>query len=112
MGNWKRGTGILNNELYIGHLVWNRQKYHKNPQNQKRVGRLNMPAKVDTVAVPELQIIDLALWDRVKARQAAIRDAMNPAGVKNGATRPRTHGDPAICFPVCSNAAAAAPAIR
>jgi len=23
-GNWRRGTGILNNELYIGRLVWNR----------------------------------------------------------------------------------------
>lgn len=98
MGNWKRGTGILNNELYIGHLVWNRQKYHKNPQNQKRVGRLNVAAKVDTVLVPELQIIDLALWDRVKARQAAIRDAMNPAGVKNGATRPENARRPGYLF--------------
>jgi len=23
-GNWRRGTGILNNELYVGKLVWNR----------------------------------------------------------------------------------------
>ena len=23
-GNAKRGTGILNNELYVGRLVWNR----------------------------------------------------------------------------------------
>ncbi|MGH9385811.1 MAG: recombinase family protein [Vicinamibacterales bacterium] len=23
-GNAKRGTGILNNELYIGRLIWNR----------------------------------------------------------------------------------------
>ncbi|MCC5961451.1 MAG: recombinase family protein [Rhodobacteraceae bacterium] len=29
-GNWKRGTGILNNELYIGKLVWNRQRFVKN----------------------------------------------------------------------------------
>ena len=26
-GNWRRGTGILNNELYIGRLVWNRLAY-------------------------------------------------------------------------------------
>ncbi len=30
-GNWKRGTGILNNELYIGRLVWNRQTFVKDP---------------------------------------------------------------------------------
>ncbi len=23
-GNPKRGVGVLNNELYVGHLVWNR----------------------------------------------------------------------------------------
>jgi DNA invertase Pin-like site-specific DNA recombinase len=26
-GNRQRGTGILNNELYIGRLVWNRQRF-------------------------------------------------------------------------------------
>ncbi|QCO57755.1 hypothetical protein EOK75_18900 (plasmid) [Pseudorhodobacter turbinis] len=31
MGNWKRGTGILNNELYVGKLLWNRQAYIKDP---------------------------------------------------------------------------------
>ena len=25
-GNWRHGTGILNNELYMGRLVWNRQQ--------------------------------------------------------------------------------------
>ena len=30
-GNAKRGTGILNNELYIGQLVWNRLCYVKDP---------------------------------------------------------------------------------
>ena len=30
-GNPKRGNGILNNELYIGRLVWNRQRFVKDP---------------------------------------------------------------------------------
>jgi DNA invertase Pin-like site-specific DNA recombinase len=30
-GNWRRGTGILNNELYIGRLVWNRLRYILDP---------------------------------------------------------------------------------
>lgn len=41
-----------------------------------------------TTEVPELRIIDAALWDRVKARQAGIREAMSPAGV--GDARPRS----------------------
>jgi DNA invertase Pin-like site-specific DNA recombinase len=34
-GNWRRGTGILNNELYVGRLVWNRQRYVKNPATRR-----------------------------------------------------------------------------
>ena len=40
-GNSKRGTGILNNELYIGRLIWNRLRYVKNPDTGKRISRLN-----------------------------------------------------------------------
>ena len=35
-GNRQRGTGILNNELYIGRLVWNRLRYMKDPDTGKR----------------------------------------------------------------------------
>ena len=40
-GNRRRGTGILNNELYIGHLIWNRQRFVKDPTTGKRQARLN-----------------------------------------------------------------------
>lgn len=40
-GNRQRGTGILNNELYIGRLVWNRLRYIKDPDTGRRVSRLN-----------------------------------------------------------------------
>lgn len=40
-GNRQRGTGILNNELYVGRLVWNRLRYIKDPETGKRVSRLN-----------------------------------------------------------------------
>ena len=36
-GHARRGTGILNNELYIGRLVWNRQRYVKDPDTGRRV---------------------------------------------------------------------------
>jgi site-specific DNA recombinase len=38
-GNAARGTGILDNELYIGRLVWNRLQYVKDPRTGKRVSR-------------------------------------------------------------------------
>ncbi|TJZ82031.1 recombinase family protein [Paracoccus hibiscisoli] len=87
-GNWKRGTGILNNELYIGVRVWNRQSFVKDPDTSKRQARLNPPEMWVTTEVPDLRIIDAALWDRVKARQAGIREAMNPAGVNVPRPRP------------------------
>jgi site-specific DNA recombinase len=34
-GNPDRGTGILNNELYVGKLVWNRLRYIKDPENRQ-----------------------------------------------------------------------------
>ena len=40
-GNWRRGTGILNNELYIGRLVWNRQHFVKDPATGRRQARPN-----------------------------------------------------------------------
>nr|WP_246449378.1 recombinase family protein [Paracoccus amoyensis] len=40
-GNRERGTGILNDELYVGRLVWNRLRYVKDPDTGRRVSRLN-----------------------------------------------------------------------
>jgi site-specific DNA recombinase len=73
-GNWKRGTGILNNELYIGKLVWNRQRFVKDPDSGKRQARPNPPEAWITEDTPALRIIDDDLWSRVKHRQGAIRD--------------------------------------
>lgn len=94
-GNWKRGTGILNNELYIGILVWNRQRFVKDPQTFKRQARLNPPEAWKCHEVPDLRIVDDTLWDRVKARQGAIRAAMNPAGVNTERPRPENARRPA-----------------
>lgn len=68
-GNRARGTGILNNELYIGRLVWNRLTYKKNPVTEKRVSSQNPSSEWRTAEVPELRIVDQELWDAVKARQ-------------------------------------------
>ena len=60
-GHAGRGTGILNNELYIGRLVWNRQRFLKNPDTGKRVARPNPSSEWITTDVPELRIVDVDL---------------------------------------------------
>src|SRR5215469_796663 len=77
-GNTTRGTGILNNELYIGRLVWNRLRYIKDPETGKRVSRLNEPDRWVVQDVPELRIVPQALWDRVKERQLTLKRDTRP----------------------------------
>ena len=67
-GNRKRGTGILNNELYIGKRVWNRQRYVKDPETGRRQARPNPPEDWIVREVPELRIVDGELWEAVRRR--------------------------------------------
>ncbi len=103
-GDAKRGTGLLNHELYIGRLVWNRQRFVKNPETGRKVARVNPPEAWIVVDVPGLRILDDALWQAVKDRQEALSGqyadvialvraantspATNPNRL-NGAHRPR-----------------------
>ena len=111
-GHAKRGTGLINNELYIGRLVWNRLRYVKNPETGKRVSRINPPEEWIVADVPELRIVDDDLWQAVKDRQGEI--TVQYATVIE-ATQSRTHQPaerrpPALatCSRACSNAASAA----
>ncbi|HEY5616702.1 MAG TPA: recombinase family protein [Vicinamibacterales bacterium] len=79
-GNAKRGTGILNNELYVGRMVWNRLRYVKNPDTGKRVSRLNPASEWITTAVPPLRIIPDELWSAAKDRQKHTRHAITTTG--------------------------------
>ncbi len=73
-GNRQRGTGILNNELYVGRLVWNKLRYVKDPDTGNRVSRLNPEDQWMRAEVPELRIVDQGTWDRVKVKQGAIAE--------------------------------------
>jgi DNA invertase Pin-like site-specific DNA recombinase len=90
-GNPGRGTGILNNELYVGRLVWNRLRYVKDPDTGKRVSRPNPPSEWTTTAVPRLRIVDDELWNQVKLRQVDMRRVTSSGDPKrfNRARRPK-----------------------
>lgn len=75
-GHGDRGTGILNNALYVGRLVWNRQRYVVDPETGRRQARAARRAgELETVDVPHLRIISDDLWNAAKARQATARKA-------------------------------------
>jgi site-specific DNA recombinase len=87
-GNRDRGTGILNNELYIGRLVWNRLRYIKHPNTGKRVSRLNPDSEWIVKEVPDLRIVDQELWGKVKSRQGSL-DSIKAYNCDNALTRKR-----------------------
>ncbi len=73
-GNAERGTGILNNQLYVGRRAYARQTYRKNPDTGRRHAFLNAEEQqATTVAAPDLRIVSDALWQSVKDRQQALR---------------------------------------
>jgi site-specific DNA recombinase len=77
-GNIVRGTGVLNNELYIGRIVWNRLRYVKDPNTGKRILRLNTPQSWIVQDVPELRIVPQDLWGTVKQRQQLLKRDTRP----------------------------------
>lgn len=72
-----RGSGILNNELYVGRVVWNRREYRKNPDTEKRVARHNDRDEWVVSKQPELRIISDNLWTAVKKRQMEVEQSFS-----------------------------------
>lgn len=89
-GDVRRGTGIINNELYVGVRVWNHKHYVKNPGTGKSVTRLNPESEWIRKAVPDLRIVSDDLWDAVKRQQEDI--ARRYAAVKEAAETRALHG--------------------
>jgi site-specific DNA recombinase len=85
-GDRASGTGILNNELYVGRLVWNRRRWSRNPDTGKRVARANAPDAIVTEPVPHLRIVPDELWEAVRARQARL-DRQPSGAIAAGAPR-------------------------
>lgn len=85
-GHASRGTGVVNNELYAGVLVWNRLRFIKDPSTGKRVSRINPESAWIRTEVPHLRIVDDELWNAARARQKQISAIFgpNPANTLEG----------------------------
>jgi site-specific DNA recombinase len=69
-GSRTRQNGILENRLYIGELVWNRQRFIKDPATGKRVSRLNPQSEWLISQVPAMAIVDADLFTAAQSRKA------------------------------------------
>jgi site-specific DNA recombinase len=83
-GSRSRANGVLQNRLYIGELVWNRQRFVKDPSTGKRVSRLNPESEWVRTAVPDLAIVDATLFARAAGRKESRSADRGPV-----AARPR-----------------------
>ena len=65
----------------VGRLIWNRQRFFKDPHTGKRIARANPAGEHVITPVPELRMIPDDLWTRVKERQTRLRrDLLHAAG--------------------------------
>jgi DNA invertase Pin-like site-specific DNA recombinase len=68
VGDRARGAGLLNSEIYIGRLIWNRRQWLKDPETGKRCC-IDRPREEWQIRdVPHLRIIDAVTWDAARAR--------------------------------------------
>ena len=71
-GDRQRGTGILNNQIYIGRPNYNRFRWVRSASDSSRRRCLENPSSEWIVRTEErLRIVPQPLWDRVQARQKA-----------------------------------------
>ena len=69
-GDPKKATGILNNPLYVGRLVWGRRQWRRNPDSAQRERRYRLRDRSEwvEVAVPDLRIVTDQAWDDVRTQ--------------------------------------------
>ncbi|WP_368408582.1 recombinase family protein [Caldimonas mangrovi] len=82
------GLGLLNNELYVGRVVWNRRQWLKCPDTGARRYVLRPPHEWQVREAPELRIVDQAVWDAVRARAIKHASGEDKAGAGRKGGRP------------------------
>ncbi|WP_429041523.1 recombinase family protein [Bradyrhizobium elkanii] len=81
-GNTARGSGVLQNDLYAGRIVWNKVRMVKDPTTRRRVSRANQPDQYKVVEAPHLRIISDDLWKAAQAAKVQRRHNATPATVQ------------------------------
>ncbi|HEX4297040.1 MAG TPA: recombinase family protein, partial [Devosia sp.] len=83
-GSRSRQNGIVQNALYAGEIVWNRQRFIRDPGTGRRVSRPNPASEWIRTEAPQLRIVDDETFVAAAARKARV-----------GALRPEVSRRPA-----------------
>jgi site-specific DNA recombinase len=91
-GNLQRGTGILQNELYTGVIVWNRLRMVRDPNTGRRLSRPNPTCEHQRAEALHLRIIEPADFRAARVRkatraQASPQDRVRPKRLLSGLLR-------------------------
>jgi site-specific DNA recombinase len=91
-GHTKRRTGILQCELYIGRLIWNRACRVRDPDTGKRVWRYKPETEWQRNEAPHLRIIDDETFETAQRKRslrarAHRRDRQRPKRLLSGLLR-------------------------
>lgn len=70
VGSQQRRNGLLNNELYKGTIVYNRQHFRKDPATGKRVSRANPESEWQRQDAPDLRVVDEDVWQMAQLVRA------------------------------------------
>src|SRR5690606_31993346 len=81
-GSRSRANGVLQNRQYIGEIVWNRQRFIKNPATGKRVSRINPESEWQHSEAPHLAIIDRTVFGLAVARKVERSADRGPVAAK------------------------------
>ncbi len=72
IGSNQRRNVLLNNELYNGMIVYNSQRFIKDPATGKRVSRINPENEWQRQDAPDMRIVDEGIWHKAQ-RMRAVR---------------------------------------
>lgn len=79
-----RAHGILQNRLYIGEIVWNRQRFFKDTSTGKRVSRPNPEPEWHKSEAPRLAIVDRTVFGLSLARKEERTADRGPSPPRRG----------------------------
>jgi site-specific DNA recombinase len=91
-GSRQRGTGIIQNELYGGRIVWNRVRMIKDPDTGKRISRPNPPEDWQSASAAHLAIVAEEIAEAARAKKhalgaAQVQDRRRPRHLLSGLLR-------------------------
>ena len=94
VGDVRRGTGILNNPLYKGDIVWGRSRWIRSLRDSaiRRCEVVEDPEDLVTHHIERLRIVSDDLWNRVHV----VQSARTPRGESIRAAKRRLGRGPAL----------------